>query len=207
MEDINLQADISASKLPRSLTSLSLEHCGWSLGWLSSADLPSVQCIALLNCARIDDSEIKPLARFPTLETVILKDLYRVKDEGIRYLVENLPQLIKLEIQNLDSITDLAIHYICRNLTRLENLKMLTCQHLTNSSVQTISDSLNKLTHLELSGNLSMNQQCLRSLKKLKHLEVIKCSFDDKEIDMEVLDELCSGFCGKLVYNKKEVVN
>lgn len=130
-----------------------------------------------------------------------------MKDEGIRYLVENLPQLIKLEIQSLDIITDLAIHYICRNLTNIEILKLLACPLLTNSSVQTIADSLNKLTHLDLSGNISMDQQCLRSLKKLKHLEVIKCSFDDKEIDMEVMDELRSGFCGKLVHNSEEVAN
>ena len=185
---INL-GDISANKLPRSLTTLKLASCGWSVNWLDDADLPNLQNLALENCTRIDDAELKPVVKFSTLESLMMKGLYRVKDDGIRYLAENLTVLKSLELDEF-RITDLAVHHICRNMARLETLKLMACQSLTNSSVKTVCDTLSALKVLDISRNDNMGQDCLKSFLLMKNTGTVICTFDQEKIDENLPENL-----------------
>lgn len=139
-----------SSRLPRSLTHLKLRECGWPLGWLDGADLPSLQSLDLGKTTRIDDSEISSILKFTHLEELNLEELYRITDSGVQQLAEN---FTTLKVLNLTSakLTDLGIHHICRHMVKLRGLDLSYTQ-ITDSALDNIGKSLVELKSFSCAG-------------------------------------------------------
>ncbi|WAR23407.1 FXL12-like protein, partial [Mya arenaria] len=172
LEDMMLQtfylSNISSSKLPSSLQYFTVESCQWPMGWLKGSYLPNLKCLQIKSCSRVDDQELKDVVKLTTLKTLHLGNLYRIKNNGVKVITENLTQLEQFELESLN-IDDLAVHHICRNMQNLDALLLSKC-NITNAAVDNVFVSLPKLKHLDISSNKKLDQQILTMSLKSKSL-------------------------------------
>lgn len=163
----------SSTKLPPTLTCLTLQSHEWPLGWLHRATLPCLQSLDLAGTVRIDDNEIKDIVKFSTLEKLVLTNCYRITNVGIKMISENLLGLMYLDL-SMTRIDDLCVHHICCHLSLLRSLNVESTL-ITNEAVECLSISMKNLNVLNIACTKT-DKDCLIFISKIKELKVLKHS-------------------------------
>ena len=120
--------NIPAQCLPRNLKSLLLDHSIVPLGWFEGLQcetfFPNLLQLNLTYCTRVENSDLRSIAKLKKLENLNFSYCYRVGDEGIEHIARNLNNLKVLDLSNCPKITDLGLHHIGRHLIGLKRLNL-----------------------------------------------------------------------------------
>ncbi|KAL4235993.1 hypothetical protein ACF0H5_004381 [Mactra antiquata] len=190
---------MSVKKLPATLTHLKLRECAWPLGWLRDAELQDLYSLDLGKTCRIGDMEMGDVTKFSNLEELNLEELYRIGDNGVKILAENLPNLKVLKLTQT-KVSDLGVHHICRHMVSLTSLDLGYTQ-IKDSAIDTLSQSLFKLNILGTAGthvtDLGVRTLCFSKIaENIKQLDISATNItdsalndiSDKMINLEYLD-------------------
>jgi len=152
--DINkMQLVWLLSRLPQ-LRSLSLEGCSWaSIRVLRSCSCPPLSTLNLSYVISLNDNSLQEILESPSDsrpglidKTSRLKHLKNlslagcdISDEGVKYLVQYLPDLETLDLSSHGRLTDAGVahlasltHLMSLNLSNCKLLTEITLDHLTN---------------------------------------------------------------------------
>ena len=146
MEPGNVTNLPSATLLPGSLTHLTLRKSTWQPRWLKDCanHFTNLVYLDLTDTVRVDNHDMKDIAHFTKLHTLMLDNCYRLSEQGLQEIVKALTLLTSLSLRGCDT-SDLVVHHIGRHLTALQ--------------------------YLDLSGSKSLTESCLPMLAGLAELE------------------------------------
>lgn len=165
MEPGSITNITSATLLPSSLTHLTLRRCTWQPRWLSGCHghFSQLVYLDLSDTVRVDNYDMKDVANFTSLRTLKLDNCYRLSEQGLKEIVQNLTQLTSLSLRGCNT-SDLVIHHLSRHLTALEDLDLSGSKSLTESSLPGLVEGLPSLKCLKVDNCVNLTVKAFSAL-------------------------------------------
>lgn len=202
--DINkMQLAWLLSRLPQ-LRTLSLEGCSWaSIRALRSCSCPPLQTLNLSFVISLNDASLQEILESPTDsrpglidKTSRLKHLKNlslagcdISDDGIKYIVQYLPDLETLDLSSHGRLTDAGVAHLA-SLTTLTSVNLSNCKLLTETTLDHLT-KCKTLKRLDLRYTTQVSTQAIikfaaKSEHNL-HVKDVKL-VEEKKVKSEFVD-------------------
>ncbi len=177
--------NVSVDNLPKMLKQLiiksSLVTPGWFNGLTTSSVILQNLChVDLSYSSKTSNTDIKHICTRKSITFLKLNGCYRVTEEGLKHISDNLLGLTVLHISET-ACTDLSLHHISRQQKKLQELDISKCGQITDGGLGSVITGLSELTWLSIADCPKIAVSAARQLTKLiklKHLNVAKNDFD-----------------------------
>ncbi len=171
-------SNVSIENLPYKLKILTITHCMIPPGWFSNVIkeevLDDLENLDLSNSTKTSNRDLKDISGMASLKNLTLNGCYRITEDGLKAVVENMVNLEVLELSST-SCTDLVFHIMCRNMGKLKDLNMSECKGVTGGGLGSIGSGLKNLESLNISGCEAVTDDTLphfQNMKKLQQLDI-----------------------------------
>ncbi|XP_014768662.1 F-box/LRR-repeat protein 12 [Octopus bimaculoides] len=162
LKSVNIH-HIDGNKLMPSLIHLTIKSCMWTPNWFCGLQnqIPNLQTLNLSMTTRVDDLDMKDISAFRFLKKLYINYCYRVTDNGLKTVCDNLTHLETFEFSKV-SCTDSGIYYIANSLLMLQNVNVAHCTMLSGKSLE----------------------ELLRKKQSLKWINVSYCTLNPHELEL-----------------------
>lgn len=154
----------------KSLESINLSFCAslteFGMKHLSTMVGDSLKEINLRSCD-VTDLALRYLSEGGlTLHVLDISFCDRVRDDGLAYLSQGLPQLRSLSLNSIPC-TDSGLLKLSQTLTDLNTLNVGQCFNITDRGIDAILNNCSHLSHLDIYGCSRISNQMIQRLEQL----------------------------------------